>query len=466
MDPYSREHLLSFYNFHLKQFGDRPEALRWTPHGQLKRYHMLADIAPARDLENATVLDYGCGTGDFYQFLKRRGITVKYTGVDINENFISLAKNKYPECTFKVMNADDDAFDGSYDYIFICGVFNLRVPGVEDDMKEALVTLFKHCNKGLALNCLSSHTPIKDPELNYTSPEEMVRFTLENLTGKSTVVYLELVHAVVDHVRLYEPAGSGYRETRTGDFLPFDSRPYRDKYFVFPLSLGPGRTTFYLICRTTTVLSLNLVLRSAPALSSYKELENLVLWIYVGLLLAMALYNLFLGIAVRDAGYLYYVAFVSFLLLYTMTLYGLSYQYLWPSRVAWENRAVSVFLHLAAVVFYQFARSFLNTRRIVPVLDKFLLLFMALHVVWLAVVFLSPPGAAEGLAVYTVAVGLALVTVTLFVDVLLASLLSVTLLFGSTVAVFDRMSTAAMHAATSAGVTALENKNGRARCRK
>ena len=26
MDPYSKEHLLSFYNFHLKQFGDRPEA--------------------------------------------------------------------------------------------------------------------------------------------------------------------------------------------------------------------------------------------------------------------------------------------------------------------------------------------------------------------------------------------------------------------------------------------------------
>ncbi len=47
MDPYSKEQLLSFYNFHLKKFGDRPEALRWTPQGQLRRYHMLADIASA-----------------------------------------------------------------------------------------------------------------------------------------------------------------------------------------------------------------------------------------------------------------------------------------------------------------------------------------------------------------------------------------------------------------------------------
>jgi SAM-dependent methyltransferase len=182
MDPYSKDQILSFYNFHLKKFGDRPEALRWTPEGQLKRYHMLADIAPARDLNKATVLDYGCGTGDFYNFLKRRGIHVKYTGVDINDNFIRLAKEKYPECTFRVMNADDDQFDGFYDYIFICGVFNLQVPGVDDDLKNALVTLFKHCNKGLALSALSSHAPIKDPELHCTSPEEMVKFSLENLS--------------------------------------------------------------------------------------------------------------------------------------------------------------------------------------------------------------------------------------------------------------------------------------------
>jgi len=182
MDPYSKEHLLSFYNFHLRKFGDRPEALRWTPQGQLRRYHMLADIVPPPELNNSTVLDYGCGTGDFYRFLKRRGINVKYTGVDINENFIELAKKKYPECTFRVMCADDDELDGFYDYIFICGVFNLRVPGVEDDLKNALVTLFKHCNKGLALNALSSHTPVKDPELHFTSPEEMVKFSLENLS--------------------------------------------------------------------------------------------------------------------------------------------------------------------------------------------------------------------------------------------------------------------------------------------
>jgi SAM-dependent methyltransferase len=180
LDPFAKNQLLSFYNFHLKKFGDRPEALRWTPQGQLKRYHTFLDIAP--DLNNQKVLDYGCGIADFYKFLKRRDIHVRYTGVDINENFINLAKSKYPECTFKVMNIDEEPLEGYFDYIFICGVFNLSVPGVQNDLRNTLVSLFKRCNKGLALNALSSHTPLKDVELNYTSPEETVKFALENLS--------------------------------------------------------------------------------------------------------------------------------------------------------------------------------------------------------------------------------------------------------------------------------------------
>ncbi len=192
MDPLAKEQLLSFYNLHLRKFGNRPESLRWTPKGQITRYHALLDIAP--DINNSKILDYGCGMGDFYRFLTRRGITVRYTGVDINRNFIDIAKEKYPECAFKVMDSEEEPLDEFYDYIFICGVFNLRVPGVADDTKNALVNLFKWCNKGLALNALSSHTPIKDLELHYTSPEEMVAFALEHLSPSVVLRHDRIQH--------------------------------------------------------------------------------------------------------------------------------------------------------------------------------------------------------------------------------------------------------------------------------
>jgi ubiquinone/menaquinone biosynthesis C-methylase UbiE len=143
---------------------------------------MLADVASPAELNSSTVLDYGCGTGDFYRFLKRKGINVTYTGVDINKNFIELAMKKYPNCTFRVLESDEDVPEGYYDYIFICGVFNLQVPGVDEDMKNTMVRLFQHCNKALVLDALSSHSPVRDHELHFTSPEEMVKFSIENLS--------------------------------------------------------------------------------------------------------------------------------------------------------------------------------------------------------------------------------------------------------------------------------------------
>lgn len=180
MDAKSKNQILSFYNYHFKKYGDSPEALRWTPQGQLKRFYTLLDIAP--DLNNKKILDYGCGMGDFYKFLTQQGIHPRYTGLDINENFIHLAKSKYPECTFKVMSIENLSLEGYFDYIFICGVFNLNVPGVQEDLRNALVSLFQHCNKGLALNALSTHAGQTDPELNYTSPEDTVKFAIENLS--------------------------------------------------------------------------------------------------------------------------------------------------------------------------------------------------------------------------------------------------------------------------------------------
>ena len=114
--------------------------------------------------------------------------------MDINENFINLAKKKYPDCTFKVMNADDDQFEGFYDYIFICGVFNLKVPGVEDDLKNALVQLFKHCNKGLALSALSSHTPDQGPRAPFHLAGRYGQVLLENLSPSVALRHDRIQH--------------------------------------------------------------------------------------------------------------------------------------------------------------------------------------------------------------------------------------------------------------------------------
>lgn len=179
MDDLSKEYVISFFDKNLRLHGDRPEAVRWTAKGQKQHYESLLDIG---DIHGKKVLDYGCGMGDFFGFLRDRGVGVDYTGYDINEKLIALAKQKYPEGRFRVFDIERDVINEEFDLIFLCGVFNLKVAGLDDTIRNVLTGLFNHCRTGLAFNALSSHNPRKDFELHYIFPEEIFSFAVRELS--------------------------------------------------------------------------------------------------------------------------------------------------------------------------------------------------------------------------------------------------------------------------------------------
>ncbi|MCX8030193.1 MAG: class I SAM-dependent methyltransferase [Thermodesulfovibrionales bacterium] len=179
MDELSKEYVISFFNTQLSLHGDKPEAVRWTKRGQYLHYRSLLDIG---DIKRSKILDFGCGKGDFYEFLREKGIIVDYTGYDINEKLIRLAQEKYPDCKFQVFDIDKEELTEDFDYIFLCGVFNLKVQGLAETIKDVLIKLFKHCKIALAYNGLSAHNPKKDFELYYSYPEDLFSFIVKNLT--------------------------------------------------------------------------------------------------------------------------------------------------------------------------------------------------------------------------------------------------------------------------------------------
>ncbi|MBI5847742.1 MAG: class I SAM-dependent methyltransferase [Nitrospirae bacterium] len=179
MDELSKEYVISFFDKNLQLHGDRPEAVRWSDQGQRLHYECLLDIGR---LDQAKILDFGCGKGDLCQFLADRGIEVDYTGYDINEKLISLAKTKHPSARFRVFDLACDTLAEDFDYIFLCGVFNLRMAGLDEDIRNTLTRLFQHCRRGLAFNALSDLNPKKDFELYYTSPQDIFGFAVRNLS--------------------------------------------------------------------------------------------------------------------------------------------------------------------------------------------------------------------------------------------------------------------------------------------
>ncbi len=184
MDELAKQYVLSFYDERLRMFGDRPEAVGWTPGGQILRYESLLEIG---DMNGKRVLDFGCGKGDFYWYLKGRNIEVSYTGLDINERLIAVAKGKSQGVFFRVLDIEKEELGEEFDYILLCGVFNLKVHGIEETIRSTLRKLFDSCRIGLAFNALSAHDPEKDFQLHYVSPEDLLTFAVNNLSQFASV---------------------------------------------------------------------------------------------------------------------------------------------------------------------------------------------------------------------------------------------------------------------------------------
>ncbi len=187
MDPIGKKELLYFYNRHLKDFGDAPQAVRWTPEGQRRRYETLLKIAG--DFSGKKILDFGCGKGDLYEFIKERDISINYCGIDVNENLIKLAKSKYPETEFIAVDLEESEFERVFDVIFICGVFNLRIAGIEESMRNVLKKLFRICNEALHVNLLSYYIAQRNVELFYVKPEEIIKFAITELSPSVTLIH-------------------------------------------------------------------------------------------------------------------------------------------------------------------------------------------------------------------------------------------------------------------------------------
>lgn len=184
MDPYGKGELLSFYGRQLERFGDAPGAVGWTSSGQTRRY--LAMLKAAGDLTGKEILDFGCGKGDLYGFLRDSGRRIGYCGVDVNPGLVELAQKKYPGGEFLVHDIEEEPLRRTFDVILICGAFNLRIAGIAESLRACLKKLVPMCRESLHLNVPSARAPHKDISLHYEDPEKLLAFARQELSPSSS----------------------------------------------------------------------------------------------------------------------------------------------------------------------------------------------------------------------------------------------------------------------------------------
>lgn len=161
------------YNKRLEQYGYDPRTLGWTKGKQDIRFNTLTQIG---NFSNSSVLDVGCGFGDLYGFLKKKGITCDYTGVDLNINLISIGHKKYPDATLIAMEFEDELLDKEYDWIVSSGMFNYRMKNNIRFIKNTVKKMFQMSIKGVATDFISSYVNFRYDDVYYAHPETIFRF--------------------------------------------------------------------------------------------------------------------------------------------------------------------------------------------------------------------------------------------------------------------------------------------------
>lgn len=226
----------------------------------------------------------------------------------------------------------------------------------------------------------------------YTDSAFWLRFQLHNPTEIPIETKLEIAYASLSQVSLYQPVADGrYESIDTGSNLPFSTRSYPNRFFVFPVTLAPqSEQVLYLRIHSTS--SVLIPLRLWPKLAYEFHHRNdyfLQAW-YFGIASAMVIFNLLLFFALRDRIYFLYAIFVSLIAFALATDYGLTKEFFWPQDASlWSDIANFVGYSSAAVAMLLFMRQMIQTYKFVPRLDTLVLATAGMHLLALLGVVVS-----------------------------------------------------------------------------
>lgn len=220
---------------------------------------------------------------------------------------------------------------------------------------------------------------LKAPYLNDGFRKEVywLSLPLSNSSERAVSLVLDVGYGLLDHLdlTLMRMDTGGREHYSAGDKRPFAERWVDYPNFAFPLSLDP-HTPYQLTLRVETTSSMQIPINVWDPIhfAELRYKEALFFGLLIGMILIMAVYNLFLFVALRDLSYLYFSICLAGYVLVEMILSSTAFAYLWPQAVEWNDHALVVCSNLALAGLAFFAIQFLNMKVSAPRGRRLLLL--------------------------------------------------------------------------------------------
>jgi SAM-dependent methyltransferase len=149
----------------------------------------MLDIVNSPPRQPVELLDLGCGTSQFYEYIIRQGREdeVVYSGLDLSSVLLDQARSKFPHITYY----DVDLIEGpdtlpSFDYVVINGIFTFKDGLSHTEMldfwRAFIERAFAHTRSGIAFNAMSTEVEWQRDDLFHLPFDVMTSFVAERLS--------------------------------------------------------------------------------------------------------------------------------------------------------------------------------------------------------------------------------------------------------------------------------------------
>jgi 2-polyprenyl-3-methyl-5-hydroxy-6-metoxy-1,4-benzoquinol methylase len=162
-----------FYNAAIERHGLGPQGVHWnSEHSQKTRFKVITSLLP-QELSRATIVDAGCGFGDFYRYLAdMERLPAQYTGLDCMEPMVAEAKER-TGCEIRLCDILHDPLVEA-DYYICSGAMNILE---RFETHLFIRRCYEHAKLGFVFNMLEGRD--ESMVYNYFTPGEIKKLGRE-----------------------------------------------------------------------------------------------------------------------------------------------------------------------------------------------------------------------------------------------------------------------------------------------
>ena len=252
--------------------------------------------------------------------------------------------------------------------IFISSLFANTINIDSSSSKEILTSsqIFIDTSKALTIKDISNNqvnfedTNNAIKKFGYSPNFKVwVKFTIHNTEDKAISKILEFDNPLVTDILLYE---SNELIGKEGLLNKRVERKTVNPTFLINLDKDETKTYYMEVFSKKTSLTLKLNLYSYDDFYSKEIFHQIILSLFFGAMIILALYNLSIYFMIKDISYFYYVAYIVTLVLHHLLYVGFGSLYIFNSfLMSYIIDYAAIFVSLPVIFLSLFSKSFLQT---------------------------------------------------------------------------------------------------------